>query len=74
MMYLTFFKNFNRDLTYNRLKYKEQDLIQDLDKNHPYLSLIVTKHKNLFQHKYDFYNEQLRTNIIPKILNVYAKR
>lgn len=34
----------------------------------------IDKFRNYFDHKYNYYSEQIRNNIIPKILDDYAKR
>ena len=46
-------------------------MIEEDDEN---FDMLLDKFRNLFDHKYNFFNDQIRKNIIPKIIDYYGKK
>jgi len=72
LRYIIFTKKFIRDLKYKRIKYEEKDLIgnyEDIE-----MEMFIDKYRFIIEHRLEFYNQQLKKNIMPKILLTYCTR
>lgn len=45
-----------------------------IDEDNDDFDMTVDKYRNFYDHKYNFFNDQLKKNIIPKILDDYCHR
>lgn len=71
--YVCRLKRLIRNLKYKRVSVNEdngEDLIEEGDAT----NLLLDKYRNLFEHKYNFYSDQLTKRIVPKLLEDFAKK
>jgi len=70
--FLSFSKKFIRDLRYRRIKQNEVDIIDNFDDIE--IQMFIDKERFIIEHRIEFYNEQLKTTFVNKILSYYAVR
>lgn len=70
--YVTHAKKMIRNLKYKRVSVDEngEDLVEESED----CNLLLDKFRNIFEHKYDQYTDQLNKRIIPKLLEDFAKK
>jgi len=61
-------KKLIRNLKYKRVKVDEDDNEDLIDDDNQEFDLLLDKYKNLFEHKYNFYSDQIKNQILPKLL------
>lgn len=72
--YLCHIKKLIRNLKYKRIKVDEDDDEDMVEDENQEFDLLLDKYKNVFEHKYNFYSDQLNNKILPKLIDEYGKK
>ena len=71
--YVTHIKKLVRSIKYKRVKVDEDDDDDELIEDKEDFDLLLDKYRNSFEHKYNFYSDQINNQVLPK-LQEYAKK